>query len=468
MLLLRQILKTDIISDIICLGNGRVFGQNHILIKNQINNRLCSRHINTKYSATMEENVKFKFTDYDCIGFDLDNTLARYKVGNMIEMEHDIISKYLVNKKGYSKKYLLKPLDHNFLIKGLIVDDENGNLLRIAPDGKIIQATHGTKWLTREEIASYYPSWRWKATDLFTEDPLQTWNGPYSEKMRTLLDYYDIIISLIFARAVDSIDEASEAKHEKRVYNIWPDILEAAVYMFKREHFQTDEGEYFPEIKAYPEKYYYKCSEDLIKWLVDLKNNGKQLFLITGSHVDFASHTASNTIGPNWRDYFDVVVCYAKKPGFFTQRRDFVSLDGFVEKGTIPEDELAIGGIYTHGNWRDLKGFLKKHSMVENPKVLYIGDNLVQDIYTPNVFCKCDTVTVCEELEAERTHGFNAHWHPDRQFLISTVWGSYFHCKVTNSITNWYHIMREHSMICVPSLEYVASFPVDYEFPRIS
>lgn len=68
----------------------------------------------------------FKFSDYDCIGFDLDNTLARYKVGNMIEMEYDIVSKYLIQKKGFSEKHLSKPLDHNFIMKGLIIDNDNG------------------------------------------------------------------------------------------------------------------------------------------------------------------------------------------------------------------------------------------------------------------------------------------------------------------------------------------------------
>ncbi|XP_076261811.1 5' nucleotidase A [Rhynchophorus ferrugineus] len=426
--------------------------------------RTVSRRFHSVYrldsNKEMVQTDYFRFTDYDCIGFDLDNTLARYKVGAMIEMEYHILANFLVDNKGYSAKHLLKPLDHNFIIKGLIVDDENGNLLRISGDGTIIQVTHGTKFLTQNEIKKYYPNLRWKATDLFAQNPLQTWNGPYSEKMRTLLDYYDIVASLIFARAVDAIDEDSS---EIKLYNIWPDLLDALQDMFTREHFQNEKGKYFSEIKANPDKYYYKCSSHLLKWINALRDSGKIIFLITGSYVDFATHTASHTLGPQWRSYFDIVISYAKKPGFFTERRDFIGLDGFTETGPVKLEDLKIGGIYTHGNWTDLKHFLARNYKQPNPRFLYVGDNLIQDIYAPHVYAGCETVTVCEELEAEGVYGHDK-WHPDEQFLCSTIWGSYFKCKSSGRMTNWYEIMKNHSRFFIPSLEYAATFPIDHKF----
>lgn len=405
----------------------------------------------------------FKFTDYDCIGFDLDNTVSRYKVGAMIEMEYDLMAKFLVDKKGYSKELLVKPLDHNFILKGLIVDDENGNILRIASDGFILQASHGTTMLKSDEIECYYPDRHWEVSDMFSRDPLMTWNGPYSQKMRTLLDYFDIATSLLFARAVDTIDMEKGLLSQK--YQIWPDIQESLQDMFNREHFQTEQGGYFKEMKTNPDKYYYKCSTQLQIWLKKLKSQGKLLFLITGSHVDFASHTATNTLGENWREYFDITICFAKKPGFFTLERDFLSLDGIQEGPPISVDSLELGGIYTHGNWKNLEQFLIKHNQNSNSKFLYIGDNLVQDIFTPNIYSNFDTVSVCEELEAEGTHG-HQQWHPDQHFLSSTVWGSYF--QHNNIGTIWSHIIRKHSKICVPSLEYVAGLPIDHEYQSYS
>ncbi|XP_060516453.1 5'-nucleotidase domain-containing protein 1 [Cylas formicarius] len=455
---LRKILNASLISGVNKICSRKM--HNSLRRRGSLN---CKKRLFSAFTKSENMNDRiFKFTHYDCIGFDLDNTLARYKVGAMIEMEYDILANYLVHNKQYSAKHLLKPLDHNFIIKGLIVDNENGNLLRISGDGTIIQATHGTKFLSQEEIKKFYPNFRWKATDLFTENPLQTWNGPYSEKMRTLLDYYDIIAGLVFARAVDSIDEGS---CDIKLYNIWPDLLEALQDMFDRDHFQNEKGKYFAEMKAHPEKYYYPCSPNLLSWLSSLRERGKMIFLITGSFVDFATHTASHTIGKNWRDYFDIVVTFAKKPSFFTERRSFIGLHGFKETGPIDLKQLALGGIYTHGNWTDLKEFFRMHNNIKKPRFLYVGDNLVQDIYAPNVYAQCETVTVCEELEAEGVYG-HEKWHPDEQFLCSTVWGSYFKCKDSGRVTNWYDIMKKHSKFFVPSMEYVAMFPVDQEFQK--
>ncbi|CAH0562330.1 unnamed protein product [Brassicogethes aeneus] len=425
--------------------------------------RLWLSNINVNFKHKMPKNQEkgnFKFLDYDCIGFDLDNTLARYKVGAMIEMEYDIVAKFLVFKKGYSEKHLLKPLDHNFIMKGLIIDDENGNIVRLGPDGKILQASHGSKLLNDDQILKYYPDRHWEPTDLFTKDPLCTWNGEHATKMRALLDYFDIIASIVFARAVDTVDEE---KGVHKHYNVYEDIVAALQDMFDREHFGQNKGDYFRLIKDNPEKYYYKCSNDLLNWLQELKKRGKVLFLITGSHTDFANHTASNTLGENWKDLFDIIVCFAKKPGFFTMNRDFLGVDGLDEKMPVPFEKLQAGEMYTHGNWKDLHAFLLSICDKEDPKFVYVGDNLVQDVYTPHVHSQCDTVAVCEELEAEGVHGHEP-WHPDEQFLVSTVWGSYFHCNKNNSATNWYHMMKTHSKLCVPSLEYVATYPIDYVF----
>ena len=68
----------------------------------------------------------FRITDYDCVGFDLDNTLLRYKVGNMMRMEYEVLAEYLV-EKGYSKKHLMQPIDVDFLQKGLILDFHRGD-----------------------------------------------------------------------------------------------------------------------------------------------------------------------------------------------------------------------------------------------------------------------------------------------------------------------------------------------------
>ena len=54
-------------------------------------------------------------------------------------------------------------------------------------------------------------------------------------------------------------------------------------------------------------------------WLRMLRSNGKFLYVITGSHYDFASHVASYAIGDDWKDLFDIVIFFARKPSFFVE-----------------------------------------------------------------------------------------------------------------------------------------------------
>jgi hypothetical protein len=137
----------------------------------------------------------FKISDYDCIGFDLDNTLVRYNISNMVKLEYELLAKYLVEEKGHSQEFLYKPYndDIDFLQKGLILDFQRGNQLRIGPDGYIQKAAHGTKMMTDAEIvADYGDERKWEVTTEYSGNMLVAWNGPLAEKMRTLLDYFDM------------------------------------------------------------------------------------------------------------------------------------------------------------------------------------------------------------------------------------------------------------------------------------
>ncbi len=86
--------------------------------------------------------------DYDCIGFDLDHTLCRYNVGPMIRLEYSLLADFLVDVKGYDPRIRDQrsfERDRDFVCKGLTLDCERGNLLRLAADGFILGACHGTR-----------------------------------------------------------------------------------------------------------------------------------------------------------------------------------------------------------------------------------------------------------------------------------------------------------------------------------
>lgn len=430
---------------------------------------LNSLHLKRNLSRFSANNIltgtaMMKITDYDCIGFDLDNTLLRYKLTEMVQLEYRVLAHFLVTAKGYSNKFLDRPMQDNieFLQKGLIIDFARGNILKIAYDGYISKACHGTKQLTDDEIVEIYGQSRcWQVTTNFCKDLLEAWHGPLAEDMRTLLDYFDMPASLVFARIVDTLDDANNNKPLPE-YNIWPDILDGLCEIFTWEHFENDRSQYFANVKEDPGKYIHKSSDALKTWLTELRKH-KTVFLLTGSHVDFASFTSTYAFGKDWRNYFDVIICFAKKPGFFTKDRPFLRAINTTETfDEIQPSDMKLGDVYTQGNWNDLMKCLAQKSKTTTPKVLYVGDNLIQDVYSPNEYSKADTIAIAEEMMAEGMNGLQTS-HKDQQLLCSSLWGTYFLAS-NDEPTIWLEIIRKHAKICIPNLDWLAAHPIDHEF----
>ncbi|XP_077285950.1 5'-nucleotidase domain-containing protein 1-like [Arctopsyche grandis] len=420
-------------------------------------------------STIMSGHNFFSFDNYDCIGFDLDNTICRFNIEHLMNLEYDILSNYLVENKGYDPVYLLEPMSQNadFLQRGLIMDLERGNILRTGADGTILKASHGNNLLTEEDIIKYYgPNKQWEIANKYAQNPLVAWNSDLETKIRSCLDFFDIPATLCFANCVDSIDAK---KGLQTSYNIWPDIFQGLQNMFLRDNFIKNVGGFYPKLKANPDKYYNKCDESVLSWLKNIKKH-KTTFLITGSNVDFASYSARNCLGNDWMDYFDVIIFYARKPGFFTGSREFVGIDGLVETDPIVIDYSNKKHIYSRGNWEELIDLLSHISGKEPPKTLYIGDNLVQDIYTPSKFVNCDTVALLEEVSAEGMIG-NFTKDPNSPILTSRMWGSLFSITDRNGQdipTLWSDIIKRHSKLCIPSLKVIASQPLDHKYKTFS
>lgn len=100
----------------------------------------------------------FNLSNYDCFGFDLDNTLIRYNVAELLHLQYGLLSRFLIEEKGYSSKYLHDTIgnDHGIICKGLVLDILKGNVLQIESDGRILQSSHGTSFLTDDQIVEIY------------------------------------------------------------------------------------------------------------------------------------------------------------------------------------------------------------------------------------------------------------------------------------------------------------------------
>jgi len=372
--------------------------------------------------------------DYDCIGFDLDHTLCRYNVGPMIRFEYELLATFLVDKRGYDPAIKMRDfdLDQEFLCKGLTLDIERGNLLRLGRDGMVLAACHGTRKMSDVEIERVYGRCRKKhimadyATHLQKNGPLGM--GDLRVMVHSFMDYFDYPTILLCARIVDVLDQINCQGKPMEEYYFWSDVLDGMKEMFTRTQFAVDQGGYFPEIKAHPERFILKRSEKFRNWLKMLREKGKFLYVITGSHVDFASHVASYALGDDWMDLFDIVIFFARKPSFFFDRRPFWKLNGEKEVESFTGwDELDANHYYSQGNWHDLNEFFEYATEWEPSASLYFGDNILQDVLAPCKFTKTiDVVAVSEELIAEGMVGYPS-CHNHAADLVSPVWGSYFY-----------------------------------------
>ncbi|XP_017127276.1 5'-nucleotidase domain-containing protein 1 [Drosophila elegans] len=394
--------------------------------------------------------------DYDIVGFDLDGTLLRYNIREMSALIYKVLKQFLVEQKGYGKDLLDQPLNVDFLQKGLFLDGPRGNVLKLSNGAQILRATHGTRLLNDAEIQGIYGAERqWDITTAFYKDPLSTWNGAASTQMRSLLDYFDMPSALVFAQAVDQVDREKKPTAGEE-YQVWQDLQAGLMHIFSRDHFGNDISMYFKGMRADPARFVLQTDASVMNWLGDLRKSGKKLFLLTGSNVDFANLTATQALGKDWRKYFDFVVTYAKKPGFFTLQRPFMQVD--VEKLVeLPQEtqEIKAGEVYSQGNWHQLHEAMAKMLQKEpsKAKALYFGDNIIQDVYTPVKHRDFDAVAIAEELLLEDGK------YPYAAELDSQLWGSYFALDCTPTL--WASFISSYAQLCVPSVEQVAQTSPD-------
>ncbi|KAA8583248.1 hypothetical protein FQN60_015794, partial [Etheostoma spectabile] len=143
----------------------------------------------------------FSLSDSDVIGFDLDHTLCRYHLKETSRLIYESFARYLVEHKGYDKDLLnLTPATWDFCFKGLVVDLEDGNLVKLAEDGTVLRATHGSVDLSPEDIIKHYgPKREWKHFNSLNTSFTR------SAKYYFYDNYFDLPGALLCGRVVDML-----------------------------------------------------------------------------------------------------------------------------------------------------------------------------------------------------------------------------------------------------------------------
>ncbi|CAG0888654.1 unnamed protein product, partial [Darwinula stevensoni] len=342
----------------------------------------------------------------------------RLHVGPLAKFLYDELFKFLISQRGYAKetKVAYESI-RDFMQRGMIIDYKRGNFFKVGTKGQILRATHGFNLMTNDELQNTYgDSSKWIVLEDFVKE--------FEDKHHTVFaftDYFVLPSALVAARIIDWIDTTDKKPKPEEGYNIWKDMYDAMLSIYKVGDTTLDDGVFFQAIAENPDDFLIPCTEEIKDWIVALRKAKKTTFLITDSHEGFINNAAEFILGKNWRDYFDIIICDAQKPKFFSKTQPFHDhINGTCQY--INHQELEAGKSYSVGNWGDLKKFLSVFSGKEDPKCVYMGDNIPLDVFAPPFYTDCSSIAVLEEMTAEAPEALYEY----KNDLASQFWGSTF------------------------------------------
>jgi hypothetical protein len=161
------------------------------------------------------------------------------------------------------------------------------------------------------------------------------------------------------------------------------------------------EGELKAEIAASPNSFVV-ADPELPLALLDLKNAGKKLLLITNSEWSYTRDMMRTCFDAHlpgkmtWRDLFDVKIVSAHKPNFFSKKSSLFEVVD--EEGLLrPANRIQDGGIYLGGDAQ----FVEEYLGTPGDDILYIGDHIFADVNVSKSMLRWRTGLVVRELEEE-------------------------------------------------------------------
>lgn len=312
------------------------------------------------------------------IGLDMDHTLIRYNSENFETLVYQLIKEKLVEIKHYPAA--IKKLNFNYhdAIRGLVIDCNNGNILKLSRYGAIRQSYHGTRLINFPDQQEIYRS---IYVDLGDPNymPIDT--------------SFSIAFCVLYGQLVDLKDELDA--HEMPNYQT---IAKDVQFCVDKVH---SDGSLKGIISKDLKKYVLK-DKVVVDGLKHFIRHGKKIFILTNSDyyytkllLDYAITPYLNE-GETWRDLFEYVITLANKPRFFYDNLRFLSVNP--ENGSMANAEGPLfPGVYQGGNAKKFT----EHLNISGDEILYIGDHIYGDILRLKKDCNWRTALVVEELGEE-------------------------------------------------------------------
>lgn len=310
------------------------------------------------------------------VGYDMDYTLIHYRPEIWERAAYEHLRQRLAALGWPVEKLEFQP---DSVIRGLIIDTEQGNLIKANRFGFVRRAAHGTRVLDYEAQRAAYA---------------RTLVDLHESRWVFLNTLFSLSEACMYAQLVDLLDQRK-----------LPEVLGYAdLYRRVRESLDAAhmEGKLKAEILADPQRFVVQDDQTALA-LLDQQRAGKKLLLITNSDWGYTAtmmafaFDRSLPAGMTWRQLFDVVIVSAGKPGFFTARGplfEVVTDDGLLRPsiGGLRGGAVFLGGSAHH---------VEKHLKLSGDEILYVGDHMFGDVHVTKDVLRWRTALILMELEEE-------------------------------------------------------------------
>jgi HAD superfamily 5'-nucleotidase-like hydrolase len=311
------------------------------------------------------------------VGFDMDYTLVHYHTREWEEQVYED-ARARMAARGFDVKGL--SFDPDLVRPGLVLDLELGNAVKPNRFGFVKQACHGTVMLGVESLREHYSR---VIIDL-------------SEKRWVFLDtWFTLSEACLYLQLVDRLDAGQLAAGHSYM----------ELYQRVRESIDAShsEGVLKAQIVKEPSRF-VDTDPELPLALLDIKNAGKKLMLITNSEWSYTRAMLSHVFDQllpgdmTFRQLFDLIIVGARKPYFFElQSPAFRIVDD--EQGLLQPHVgcLVEGQAYFGGNAR----LVEQCFGLRGEEILYVGDHLYADVHVSKNVLRWRTCLITRELENE-------------------------------------------------------------------
>lgn len=311
------------------------------------------------------------------IGLDMDHTLIRYQTERFEALVYELVIEALISTKHYPESLRGLKFSMEGAIRGLVIDSENGNILKLNRYAAIRQSSHGTKLMDFKAQQAFYGS---VYIDL---------NQPNYQVIDTS---FSIAFCVLYAQLVDLKDGNEQQLPSYRV------LADDVLRMVDQVH---GDGSLKQTIKDNLDHFVIK-EPALVAGIERFIRHGKKIFIATNSEYSYTKVLLDYAINPflskgrTWEDVFEYVITFSNKPRFFYDDLRFFKID--VKTGTMTNvDGPITPGTYQGGTATQFT----KDLNLNGDDILYIGDHIYGDILQLKKACNWRTALVVDELGLE-------------------------------------------------------------------